>query len=353
MKLNLLIILTLLASLSSCSKKKSSNQNLMESGKIPDFEAQEAPTFPALKITDCRGNIKDIVCIVNPAKDGNYKAKRECIGDNSEYIETFEKIFDNYPKPLQQMFCSIRIILIEKEFFATAYASNAKDKEGNITGAVLGIRKSVIDQSLDLSQWASWKEQLSFGGVTDSYSSSSSLPEIITTSKTKANDFLYFVIAHEFGHFFDYANTINQFDECSGDQYKCPASKGSWTDLSWDHEYRINDANFFSYAPALCFYNCKDNYISISNVNNIYTDMFATNFISSYAASNPWDDFAESIAYYVMDKYLQTNYILKTNQGLEFDVIKSLHSRQFDQKYKFVDKFLNGNKIKYPGIQYN
>ena len=39
--------------------------------------------------------------------------------------------------------------------------------------------------------------------------------------------------------------------------------------------------------------------------------------------------------------------------GSGFDVIKSLHSRQFDQKYKFVDKFLNGKKIKYPGIQYN
>lgn len=353
MKINLAIIFTVCFTLLSCgNNNKTDNQTLMESGIVPNFETQKNQTFSAIKIKDCRGNIEKIVCIVNPAKNGNNKIKRECIGDNSKYIKTFENIYDNYPKTLQQMFCSIRLILIETEFFATAYASNAKDHEGNITGAILGIRKSVIDQNLNLSKFSSWKEQLSFGGESASYTPSSLLPEIITKSKTKTNDFLYFVIAHEFAHFFDFANNVNQFEKCYGDEYQCPATKGSWTELSWSNEYRINDANYFTNSSALCFYLCDNSYIDISDINNIYTNLFSTNFISTYAATNPWDDFAESLAYYVMDKYLETDYVLKTNQGLDFDVIQSLHSDDFASKYKYVDEFLSGKNIKYPGIQY-
>lgn len=61
------------------------------------------------------------------------------------------------------MFCSLNYIFIEKEFFGTAYASPLKDSNGNIIGAMMGIRQSVLDENLNLETWASWKEQLSFG----------------------------------------------------------------------------------------------------------------------------------------------------------------------------------------------
>ncbi|MFN8369487.1 MAG: hypothetical protein U0T83_02555 [Bacteriovoracaceae bacterium] len=58
------------------------------------------------------------------------------------------KKYDYYPKALQKMFCSIDRIYIEKELRSIAYAGSGSDREGNITGSVIGIRKSAIDEKL-------------------------------------------------------------------------------------------------------------------------------------------------------------------------------------------------------------
>ncbi|MBK9321986.1 MAG: hypothetical protein IPM97_03335 [Bdellovibrionaceae bacterium] len=83
----------------------------------------------------------------------------------------------------KKMFCSLKHIFVEKHFFGTAYAGTLKDQNGAMNGAMMGIRQSVLDQNLNLTTWASWKEQLSFGGVADSYTSSPDLPHIETSSK--------------------------------------------------------------------------------------------------------------------------------------------------------------------------
>ena len=87
------------------------------------------------------------------------------------------------------MFCSLKHIYIEKKFYGTAYAFGTYDQDKKMDGAELGIRQSVLDQNLKLTNWASWKEQLSFGGVTDSYTVTPYLPRIETTLKTYPDAF--------------------------------------------------------------------------------------------------------------------------------------------------------------------
>ena len=138
---------------------------------------------------DCRANISKTICIVEPATTGQQPMDRQCLDGGNSYSVFFEKIYDNYPPSLQKMFCSVKRIFIEKSFSGTAYAGAIYNSQGQPTGAIMGIRQSVLDQNLDLQTWASWKEQLSFGGTTNSFDPVDNLPRIETSSTSKVSDF--------------------------------------------------------------------------------------------------------------------------------------------------------------------
>ncbi|MGE3756271.1 MAG: hypothetical protein AB7H97_00865 [Pseudobdellovibrionaceae bacterium] len=188
---------------------------------------------------DCKENIRKVVCLVDPVQDEKIPVNRICLEGSANYAHFFEEIHDVFPSAMQKMFCSLKKIYIEKQFFGTAYAGELRNEQGEYLGAAMGIRKSVLDESLNLHQWASWKEQLSFGGIADSYATTENLPFALTQNqRPDVNDFLYFVIAHEFGHFLDFANGVNRRVNCPQPQPgqpwpECEFAEGTWGLLSW------------------------------------------------------------------------------------------------------------------------
>jgi len=304
---------------------------------------------PLIQKNDCRKKIKTILCLVDKAKPEQGSNERECLPGGEIYASHFESLFDNYPKPLQKIFCSLNIIYIEKQFFGTAYAGTVVDNNGNLDGAMMGIRKSVLDENLHLTQWASWKEQLSFGGKKNDYQVSSDLPLISTTTTKKVNDFLYFLVAHEFGHIFDFSNNLNEFINCGADSAdKCDHPKpGSWSELSWASSKVALGKDDFYQRVGLCFYGCQDTFILQEDISQLYSELYSSTFISTYAATNPWDDFAESLAYIAMEKYLKPRYMIAYD-GETFDVMAKLRRANFSDKYTFIDDFLKRSDIIYP-----
>jgi hypothetical protein len=261
------------------------------------------------------------------------------------------------------MFCSLKVIYIE-EFSGSAAAGLMLDDAGNITGAAMSIRKSLLDQNLDLHTWASWKEQLSFGGVTDSYQLTSDLPSAETaTADGRVNDFLYFAVAHEFGHLFDSANQLNRFENCNnlsapdaepgllGDdaEIECEIAAGSWGALSWKTKLKPHPNNEFSNRSGLCFYSCAGNTLAKSTIPSLYADLYGkTSFLSTYAATDPLQEFADSLAYYLMYKHLRNRYVLDTKQGQQYDVMAKVGSTQFSRHYQYIENFLARADIVYP-----
>ena len=304
--------------------------------------------------TNCRENIRQVICLVEPVKEGEEFENRKCIEGGDSYAPHFEKIYDNYPPLLQKMFCSLKHLYIEKIFFGTAYASTTTDQDGKPNGAVMGIRQSVLDEQLSLQTWTSWKEQLSFGGVKDTYTITPNLPQVTTSSNVQVNDLLYFILAHEFGHMFDFANSVNQFDDCStpdsdDEEPLCDAEENSWSALSWATNLTPKVEFNFSLRSKLCFYFCNaENKLSVVDVHLVYESLSKTNFISTYAATNPYDDFADSLAYYVIDQKLNSSYVLDTKQNQTYDSMTKLKDPIFRSKYEYIENFLNKPDIKYP-----
>ena len=324
----------------------SNSQHIM-SQAVPHFSVVDVKNHQISAPADCRAHIEEIVCLVeNDDPTSIPDEERPCLEGGQAYTEPFQALYDHYPPALQRMFCSLSKIYVEKEFFGTAYAGLLRDEAGSIVGARMGIRQSVIDERLDLTTWASWKEQLNFGGVKDSYTITDDLPEHRSTSKSEVNDFLYFVTAHEFGHIFDFVNEVNKIDPaCQGDE--CGFAEGSWGDMSWESFGLAKGLDEFPGRKDLCFYWCEMDSVALDRVPQIYRDLHRSHFISTYATTQAWDDFADSMAYVVMDYYLATDYTIDTKQSAVYDVMAKLRSERFREKREYISRFLSG-ALAYP-----
>lgn len=318
-----------------------------------DFFVLQRTEAPLLRNSadDCRSHIKDVICWVEPAQKDQDVMTRPCLDGGEKYAAVFEKLYDNDPPALQKMFCSLRRIFIEKSFEGTAYAGLIKGKDGKPNGAMIGIRASVLDEKLNLSTWASWKEQLSFGGPTDVYQPREDLPVIKASSRSEASDFLYFVIAHEFGHLFDFANDLNKTGKCTkgpGEEEICEMAPDGWGGISWLTDKMPKPENDFATRKSLCFYWCNGNALPATAVPEVYEDIDKTNFMSLYATTEPWDDFADTLAYHLSFGKIGLRYKIDTRQGTVYDIGDKLRSPLFTAKFEFIRSFLNRKDIAYP-----
>lgn len=308
---------------------------------------------------DCRARIAQLLCLVDPSTDGNESTPRPCImgRDMSAGAAALQALYDNYPPALQKVFCTLGRIYVERNFIGTAWAGATPDG----SQAILGIRETALlnEPPLSLSQWISWKEQLSFGGTSTGYSSR---PDLVRVEGSMVlppttSDFLYFVIAHEFGHMLDFRYRVNRFD-CQGKSKGdlCLAEKGSWSELSWIGQTKgyenspsdpwglmgatPNASGSFAHREELCFYACAATHGTPSLMRALYDSLDASSFLTTYSTTNPWDDFAESTAFYAGTTYAQLRYNVRLPDGSNYDLSdKYLHAPAFAAKRAWIERF--------------
>lgn len=303
--------------------------------------------------SNCRAHIEKAVCVVGPSDENENVLQRKCLGGEEKYVLIFQNIYDNFNPVLKKMFCSLRKIYIEEEFFATAYAQELIGENNKSEGAIMGLRKTILDKGMNLSHWASWKDQLNFGGekLPDSPIINTGLPHYAVEFKDKSiNDLVYFVVVHEFGHFLDYANGVNQFawDQCADDAKECHSRENTWSSLSWKSNKEPHPTDSFPLQKKLCFYGCKDQFIYSNQFQDLFSSLVKTSFISNYAATNPWDDFAETVAYYVTDKEVGFSFDLNIPNGESIDMAQRLYDPVLAKKLRYLDDFFSDPDLQYP-----
>ncbi|WP_374076699.1 hypothetical protein [Bdellovibrio bacteriovorus] len=353
--------------MSACSQKDS-EPALKSIGGSPDFFQVTTETLPSeesswVRPTDCRGNIAKVLCEVDPSDDWSRVLERPCLGGEEKYRPAIEEIYDSMDDFNKGMFCSLRRIFIERDFYATGYASSvyARDEEGNgirLPGAIMGVRKSVLETQPSFGGWATWKEQMNFAKVENEFQAPLPYPQLKTA---KATPLLQYVFVHEFGHLFDYANKLNKeelgdptcfdrdidTDEAYYRECKPYMAPNSWGDISWKDFLTVKPEKDFSFRSKLCFYNCES-YIDVNTeMVLLYKGLSQSDFVTSYAASNHMDDFAESWAVRWLVESQQGGLSVQASPELEVRAEDIYNSEKFKTKRDFIEAFTK-NPVLYP-----
>lgn len=311
--------------------------------------------------TDCRANIAKVLCEVIPLQNDNewYKLlDRKCLGNESQYLPAIEKIYDGLDSLNQGMFCSLRRIFIEQELDSTAYASvitkfDNEQGEQTLPGAVMGIRKSLLTNTIPMATWMTWKEQLNFTEVNRELETPLAYPKFEIQGNLS---FLQNVFGHEFGHLFDFANKINKINvdgSClekveEENRASCYSfADDSWASLSWKSVREIKPEHDFFGRKRFCYYYCQpEDRMNESEMNRSYKEISLSDFVSTYAATNAYDDFAESWnTYWVIQR--GSNVLLHVNPDFRFSSKEIYQSDKFRSKREFIANFLK-SKIAYP-----
>lgn len=276
---------------------------------------------------DCRANIRAVTCRVAPTpleKEKDPRIIRPCLGGEAPFVSELQKVHDDLPPKLRKMFCYLRKIYIEEDFYASAYASRFAETfrdENNVqrvrlNGNVLGLsRTKAFDRNYSLSEWLNRKEQTLFGLKMDDPLS----PEIPQLDYqfigVKARPLLIDLVVHEFGHLLDLAqNIVTQqspvdeycMEDDAVDKPECrPRLTGLWASIGWspDGTIRPEDRYFGDYQP--CYYDCAaEKLLHVSQAVSMYRAFLAkSSFVSTYASVDASEDFAETFLFYISGNY--------------------------------------------------
>jgi hypothetical protein len=176
--------------------------------------------------------------------------------------------------------------------------------DGRILGGIV-----LLDMDLMAAQtanaWATWKENLPFGGPGFALTATIAAPH----EDTRAHA-LQFLLLHEFGHVVTAGGTfLPRWWE------PVPAAYFPFLDLSWrideDGRFAAWRGSDFELRGVVDFYGV--NKLHSDAIVTAYAGLEGSDFPSLYGATNPYDDFAECFASYVHSEMLGRPYVLRVD----------------------------------------
>jgi len=176
--------------------------------------------------------------------------------------------------------------------------------DGRILGCIVVLDLDLMEAQT-ANAWATWKENLPFGGPGFALTATIAAPH----DDTRAGA-LQFLLLHEFGHVVTAGGSfLPRWWE------PVPAAYFPFLDLSWsiNEQGRFapwHDADF-ELRGVVDFYGV--NKLHSDAIVTAYTGLEGSDFPSLYGATNPYDDFAECFASYVHSELLGHPYELRVD----------------------------------------
>lgn len=341
------ILLTILAaaamvSLTACADHISTASNSRNSRNWGHFTMASQEIVDASTISspmdDCETKIRKAVCLVDPIEyEKVASVKRTCLPESQNYQGPVLNIYQQLPSQFQKMFCSLKVIYIEKELFSIGYGGILVSDD-HPTGNFMGIRKSVFDQPVSFEEVLTWKEQKLFGIQQKPFTFKQESPRVSLKGPALENSALLYVMLHEMGHLFDFNNDVTT-DLLSGK----PIEKSAWNAIRRQGETTQGALHVFN--DKICFYNCQGKHLDETMAASYYAALEKSDYITSYSMVTALEDFAESTAVYFMKKEFGREFIYSVNGAPAYNASVKLESPQFALKARFLQSFFEGNIV--------
>jgi hypothetical protein len=176
--------------------------------------------------------------------------------------------------------------------------------DGRILGGIVLLDMDLMEAQT-ANAWATWKENLPFGGPGFALTATIAAPH----EDTRAHA-LQFLLLHEFGHVVTAGGAfLPRWWE------PVPAAYFPFLDLSWrideDGRFAAWRGSDFELRGVVDFYGV--NKLHSDAIVTAYAGLEGSDFPSLYGATNPYDDFAECFASYVHSEMLGRPYVLRVD----------------------------------------
>lgn len=303
----------------------------------------------------CKARIRGLLCLADAYEEGK---ARTCLAGGESYAPKIHEVYDTLPSKMQKLFCSWKVIFIEKDMESLAYAGVDGVDEHGTFDAVMGIREELLTSDYPIDDVFGWKEQKAFGVQAPRFKVLPGSP-IVKAKVPGKNTALQYVIIHEIAHVLDFTNQANQFVCKAGEDCESPQDydeafgrkfepvPNSWSALSWSTWVDPNARNNFALHKDLCFYGCNGRGLNLLQMPEFYRQMNAVEFITTYAAISPMEDFAESTAFHFFTQKPGFEYHVKDPETTYF-----LNRKWYAMKDKreWIENFY-AQDLKYPRIK--
>jgi hypothetical protein len=356
-----LMIISPVIFLASCSKQGNRASAIVQ--VAPDAfiqeltlsEEQDLKKFAATGDLNCYEHIARVTCISSTPTFG-FDHNCDFAKVSSTLFAALNTLSSNLPPIQRKVFCGLSRIQIQQNIDSMAYAGllTSIDKIGAL-GTMIGIREDIVLNRPELSNILTWKEQLNFGlskPGDPTYQISPLGPKLVENIKVES-PILFRAIVHEANHILDLLNTANIFESCTKNPdtgaFNCTIDDKSFSKISWDQSVLYKD-NGEPKFPLLrfCYYRCE-NLIPLNAMEDTYSELRDTSFLSSYSTVNEREDFAEAGLFWTLKKYnIEFTHKVIGPDGKEyFDALVQLESGNLKEKNNWLDGFFSKTDLVY------
>lgn len=185
----------------------------------------------------------------------------------------------------------VAIFLVE-ELGGTAYTELLRDFANNKQGFIV---LDVGSLNRKANEWFTWKANSPFA-MKGAYIIEAEIEQKSNDTRKYA---VQYILLHEVGHLLGVAKGAHPSWLTGGHPQEWPFSKLSWLTLEQGFDGKSKFDTTFTNRSKLKFYSFKDAPLTSKEIDETYRQLLKTDFVSLYAATNMYDDFAETYAMYV------------------------------------------------------
>ena len=222
-----------------------------------------------------------------------YKERPQKPEIDAEFFSDIVKAVVELPKSVRSHIHEhmIAVFLVE-ELGGSAYAELLRDFDNNKMGFIV---LDVGSLNRKANEWASWRENSPFVRK--------GLYVIEAEIEQKTNDHrmaaIQYIFLHESGHLIGVAKRAHPHWFKGGHPQSWPFTKLSWLSRKGGLKGKSKFDDTFKNRKKIKFYSFKNASLTSKEIYETYAQFLKTDFVSLYAATNMYDDFAETYAMYV------------------------------------------------------
>jgi hypothetical protein len=183
-------------------------------------------------------------------------------------------------------------VFLVEDLGSTGFCELLRNFDKNKLGFIV-IDVGALDRKAN--EWASWRETSPFTKK-GSYTIEAEIEHPDDNNRQAA---IQYILLHEIGHLIGVAKGAHPHWMNGGNPQEWPFTRLSWLTFEGGLKGISRFEKIFQNRVRIRYYSFNDAFLSSNEIDETYAQYLKTDFVSLYAATNMYEDFAETYAMYV------------------------------------------------------